>query len=385
MSLTVGLIAGEASGDALGAGLIAALRQRYPEARFVGVAGPRMQQAGCEAWFDAEELAVMGLVEVLRHLPRLLRLRRRLFKRLLALRPDVVIGIDAPDFNLGLERRLKRQGIATVHYVSPSVWAWRPKRVRLIEAAADQVLCLLPFEPACYAQSRCQAIFVGHPLADQLTPSPDREALRQRLGLATETPVVALLPGSRRGELQRHGELFLQAVQSLQQRMGPLQLLIPAASRQREQQLKDLLQAHGQGLDVQLSCDASIDFLQAADVALVASGTATLETMLIETPMVVAYKMAPLTAWLLRRFGLLRSRFVALPNLIAGKAIVAERLQEEATAERIAKDLHGLLQGAGELQRVEFQRQRDVLRQQADQRAADAVVGLIQRQRQGAA
>lgn len=384
MSLTVGLIAGEASGDALGAGLIEALRQRHPEARFVGVAGPRMQKAGCEAWFEAEELAVMGLVEVLKHLPRLLRLRRRLLKRLLALRPDVVVGIDAPDFNLGLERRLKRQGIATVHYVSPSVWAWRPKRVRVVEAAADQVLCLLPFEPDCYAQTDCQAVFVGHPLADQLTPSPDRDALRHRLGLAAGNPVLALLPGSRRGELQRHGELFLQTARLLQARTGPLQVLIPAASSQREQQLRELLQAHGQGLNVELRREASIEFLQAADVALVASGTATLETMLIETPMVVAYRMAPLTAWLLRRFGLLRSRFVALPNLIAGKAIVSERLQEAARADLIAEDLHRLFDAAGQTQRSAFQRQRDVLRQQADQRAADAVLGLIQRHRQGA-
>jgi lipid-A-disaccharide synthase len=379
MSITIGLIAGEASGDALGAGLIEGLRRRYPQARFVGVAGPRMQALGCEAWVESEELAVMGLVEVLKHLPRLLRLRRRLVKRLFSVRPDVVVGIDAPDFCLGVEKRLRRHGIATAHYVSPSIWAWRPGRIKTIEQAADLVLCLLPFEPACYQGSRCEAKFVGHPLADRLAPVPDRGQVKRRLGLNDQQPVVALLPGSRGGEVARHAALFSRAVMQLQQRIGPMQLLIPAASEQRLQQLEHVFANAPEGVTVHLAQDQAEAFLSCADVALVASGTATLETMLLDTPMVVTYRLAPLTAWLFRHFGGLQTRFFSLPNLIAGQQIVPELLQQDATPAALADALQGLLDGpAATNQRRAFAAQHRVLKQDANHQAAEAVSKLLE-------
>src|SRR5690242_21040415 len=224
------LVAGEDSGDQLGAELIEALRALHPQARFIGIGGPRMRAAGFEAWHDIAELSVMGLAEVLRHLPRLLRLRSRLGKRLIALKPDVFIGVDAPDFNLGLERTLKRAGIRTVHYVSPSIWAWREQRAAKIGESADRVLCLLPMEPAIYAKYGVEARFVGHPLADRFPLVSDREAARSELGLAQDAPVLALLPGSRRSEIHRLGAIFLDAAARVRNEIPDLQIVVPAAN-----------------------------------------------------------------------------------------------------------------------------------------------------------
>ncbi len=228
--MRIALVAGEASGDLLGAGLIAELRKRYPAAQFGGIGGDAMRAAGLDAWFDASELAVMGLTEVLKHLPRLLRLRRTLRERVLAWKPDVYIGIDAPDFNLGVEKWLKRRGIRTVHYVSPSVWAWREKRAAKIGRSADRVLCLFPMEPAIYAKHRVDARFVGHPLADEMPVDPDRNDMRMQLGLDPEREVLALLPGSRVGEIERLGAIFLSAAARLLDRIPDLQVVVPIAN-----------------------------------------------------------------------------------------------------------------------------------------------------------
>src|SRR5690606_16801510 len=275
------VVAGEASGDLLGAGLVQELRERWPDAEFAGVGGPGMRQAGMDTWFDASELAVMGLSEVVRHLPRLLRLRRELRRRLLEWRPDVMVGIDAPDFNLGLERWLKRRGVRTVHYVSPSVWAWRQKRAEKIGQSADLVLCLFPMEPAIYARHGVDARFVGHPLADAMPLDPDRTAARAGLGLRDDSPVLALLPGSRLGEISRLGAPFLEAAARVAGEIPGLQVVIPAANAACRDAIEALL-ARSRFPDPRprLLDGRARTAMVAADVVLLASGTATLEAML---------------------------------------------------------------------------------------------------------
>jgi lipid-A-disaccharide synthase len=325
------LVAGEASGDTLGAALIGALRSEWPDARFCGVAGPKMRAAGCEAWADAEELAVMGLAEILRHLPRLLRLRRELEARLLQARPAVFIGIDAPEFNLRLERRLKAQGLRTVQYVSPQVWAWRQGRVRTMHESCDLVLCLLPFEAGFYARHGVRADFVGHPLADQVSLDVDRAAARAALGFAATDTVVALLPGSRVGEVTRLAPDFIAAAGWLAARRPGVRFVAPMATpraraafeqaAQRQAALPQLLVTDGQAQRA----------LIAADVVLVTSGTATLETLLCRRPMVVAYRLAPLTAFLLQRLGLVKVQHFSQPNLLLGRGAVPEFFQDAVT------------------------------------------------------
>src|SRR5690606_21893777 len=285
----VALVAGEASGDLLGAGLVQELRERWPDAEFAGVGGPQMRQAGMDTWHDAGELAVMGLSEVLRHLPRLLRLRSGLRRRLLEWQPDVMVGIDAPDFNLGLERWLKQRGVRTVHYVSPSVWAWREKRAQQIGKSADMVLCLFPMEPAIYARHGVDARFVGHPLADDMPMRPDRARARARLGLMADAPVLAVLPGSRLGEIARLGADFLQAAGLVAEELPGVQVVIPAANTDCRAAIEQLLQSHplpgARVIDGQAR-----HAMVASDVVLLASGTATLEAMLAKRPMVVGYR-----------------------------------------------------------------------------------------------
>jgi len=332
----IALIAGEASGDLLGAGLIAALRARFPGAVFAGVGGTAMRAAGLEAWHDASELAVMGLAEVLRHLPRLLRLRRRLRTRLLDWQPDVLIGIDAPDFNLGLERWLKQRGVRTVHYVSPSIWAWRQGRAANIGRCADLVLCLFPMEPAIYAQHGVNARFVGHPLADTLALAPDRMAARKALDLPADAPILALLPGSRLGEIERLGAVFVQAAARVAAQVPGLMVVIPAATPACHAAISTHLDAQA------LPCGRLVHgqsraAMVAADVVLVASGTATLEALLAKRPMVVAYRLSALTAWLARRLKLLKTECYSLPNVLAGEMIVPELMQEACTAEGLSE------------------------------------------------
>jgi lipid-A-disaccharide synthase len=331
------LVAGEDSGDQLGADLIEALRARFPNAQFVGVGGPRMRAVGFDAWHDIAELSVMGLAEVLRHLPRLLRLRKSLAARLMALRPDVFIGIDAPDFNLGLEKRLKQAGIRTVHYVSPSIWAWRENRARKIGESADRVLCLFPMEPAIYAKHGVDARFVGHPLADRFALGPDRDAARREIGLDAKAPVLAVLPGSRLSEIRRLGRIFLDAAQRVAAELPGLQIVIPAANERCRREIETILNSAESWTPTPILLDGQAHrAMIAADVVLLASGTAALEAMLAKRPMVVGYRIAPLTHAVVKGFGMLKTNVYSLPNVLAGRMLVPELMQGDCTPEHLA-------------------------------------------------
>ena len=376
------LVAGEASGDQLGAGLVEALRQRFPDAEFAGIGGDAMRAAGVDTWFDAGELAVMGLAEVLRHLPRLLRLRRQLRERVLAWAPDAFIGVDAPDFNLGVERWLKRRGVRTVHYVSPSVWAWRESRAAKIGGSADRVLCLFPMEPAIYARHGVDARFTGHPLADAIALEPDRAGARGALGIAFHAPVLAVLPGSRLGEIARMLPVFLEAAALVARDIPDLQVVVPAANAACRAAIEAGLSRAPASLPrVQLLDGQAQEAMIAADVVLLASGTAALEAMLCKRPMVVGHRIAPLTHAIVRRLGLLKSVHVSLPNVLAGEALVPELLQDDCTAPRLAQ---AVLQWFAQPEAVAALRPRfralhDSLRRDASQAAADAVAGLLSR------
>jgi lipid-A-disaccharide synthase len=397
------LVAGEASGDLLGAGLIDSLRERFPDARFAGIGGPRMIDAGLDAWYPAEKLAVMGLVEVLRHLPTLLAIRRDVKRRVLASRPAVFIGIDAPDFNLGLEKALKRAGIPTVHYVSPSVWAWREKRAAKIGRSADRVLCLFPMEPPIYARHGVDARFVGHPLADRFPLEPNRAAARAALGLADDAPVLALLPGSRLGEIARLGADFVGAAKLLAMRVPGLRIVAPMANEACARAFAPMLANAGLGIrdsglvKANLSSDMRFSNPQspipnpvlftdnaptamiAADAVLLASGTAALEAMLAKRPMVVAYRLAPMTYRIVKGLGLLKVEHYALPNVLAGRELVPEILQDACTPESLAAALLPMLQRRDEdtLLIDEFRRLHQMLRHDASHSAATAIGELI--------
>jgi lipid-A-disaccharide synthase len=381
-ALRIAMVAGETSGDQLGAALLAALRARAPGLQVRGVCGPLMRAAGCEPIADAHELALMGLVEVLTHLPRLLRLRRRLRREFLAWQPDVFIGIDAPEFNLGLAAQLRAAGLRAVQYVSPQVWAWREGRVRAIARACDLVLCLLPFEPAFYARHAVQARFVGHPLADQIPLDSDRVAARSALALAPGATVVALLPGSRRGEVARLGPDFVAAAVALAAITPGIEFIAPMASPEvRALFERDCAQASvsAGGARIRVLDGQARLALQAADAALVASGTASLEALLCRCPMVVAYRLNAATAFLLRALRMVRLRHFSLPNLLAGEALVPEFFQEGVTGAGLAAALRSQLAG-GERRAALLERFRDIhlrLRLDGAAGAADAVLGLI--------
>ncbi|MGH8218516.1 MAG: lipid-A-disaccharide synthase [Steroidobacteraceae bacterium] len=384
--LSVGFVAGESSGDQLGAALIRALRARVPQLHCAGVAGARMAAEGCETWAQAHELAVMGLFEPLKELPRLALLRRRLKARFVRERPDVFIGIDAPAFNLGLAAQLRRAGLPTVQCVSPQVWAWRPGRVKLIARACDLVLCLLPFEAEFYGRHGVRAVFVGHPLADEIPLDVDQARARRELGIEGAVPVVALLPGSRLGEVERLGRDFLGAARWLEPRRPGVQFIAPMASpavrRVFERQM-DALGWHGARL---LEGNAQ-RALAAADVVLVASGTATLETLLSKRPMVVAYRFARLTALAIRRLGLIKVPYFSQPNLLAGRRLVPELLQEEVTAESLGAALLAELESGARREELqgEFRRIHETLRRGGADRAAAAVIELIGERKGGVA
>jgi lipid-A-disaccharide synthase len=376
----IALVAGEASGDLLGAGLVQALRERFPDAEFAGIGGPAMRASGFEAWFDASELAVMGLSEVLSHLPRLLRLRRALRERALAWKPDVFIGIDAPDFNLGVERWLKRRGVRTVHYVSPSVWAWRESRAEKIGRSADRVLCLFPMEPEIYSRHGVDARFVGHPLADAIALEPDRAAARDALGLPFHAPALAVLPGSRLGEIERMLPPFLEAATLVAERITDLTVLLPAANAGCRQAIAAQLRRFpGLASRVHLLDGQAQAAMIAADVVLLASGTAALESMLCKRPMVVGHRIAPTTYRIVKALGLLKSNFVSLPNVLAGEEVVPELLQDACTPRNLAD---AVLQWFEQPEAVAALRPRfraihELLRRNASARAADAVVELL--------
>lgn len=376
--LTIGVVAGEASGDNLGVALIEALRERVPDLQVFGVAGPKMRAAGCEVLADAEELSVMGLTEILRHLPRLFALRRRLRTTLLARRPDVFVGIDSPEFNLGLARQLKQAGIATVQYVSPQVWAWRQGRVRTIGRAID-LLCLLPFEPRFYAEHGVPALFVGHPLADRFPLQPDCAAARRELGLGPADSVLAVLPGSRLGEVTRLGKDFAGAAAWLAARVPGLKVIAPMASARVRARFEQAVAEAAPGVDWRLLEGRSQAALAAADVVLVASGTATLETLLSKRPMVVGYRVGAITALLLRRLGLLKVEYVAQPNLLVGERVVPEFLQDAVQSDALGAALLGQLESARHDDALarRFLAVHEALRQGGAGRAADAILELV--------
>ncbi|MEL1263889.1 lipid-A-disaccharide synthase [Pseudoxanthomonas putridarboris] len=379
-ALHVALVAGEASGDGLGAGLIAKLRERFPDARFAGIGGDAMRAADCETWFDAGELAVMGLAEVLRHLPRLLRLRTSFRRRVLDWKPDVFIGIDAPDFNLGVERWLKQRGVRTVHYVSPSVWAWREKRAEKIGQSADRVLCLFPMEPPIYARHAVDARFVGHPMADAIPLHPDRGAARAVLGLRADAPVLAVLPGSRLGEIHRLAPVFLEAARKVAAEIPELQVVVPAANAACRQALENLLSdTHSPHSGFRLIDGQAREAMIASDAVLLASGTATLEAMLCKRPMVVGYRIAPLTYTLVKGLGMLKVERYALPNVLAGEDLAPELMQDDCTPEKLAAAVLRWFRhpDAVAALRPAYLRLHEQLRQDASARAADAVAELV--------
>ena len=381
-SPTIAIIAGEVSGDILGAGLIHALKACYPHAKFIGIGGERMIAEGFETLFDMEELSVMGLVEVLKHLPRLLKIRRSIIEQLSALKPDVFIGIDAPDFNLDVELKLKQRGIKTIHYVSPSVWAWRQKRVYKIAAATNLVLAFLPFEKAFYDRFNVPCRFIGHTMADAIPLKPNREEACQLLNLDSTQRYVAMLVGSRGSEVEFLSEPFLQTAQLLHQRYPDVKFLVPLINQKRRQQFEQIKQRVAPELDMILLDGNARAAMIAAEATLLASGTAALEAMLCKSPMVVGYRMKPFTYFLAKR--LVKTKYVSLPNLLADEMLVPELIQEDCNPTKLAEKLslylsedksavqnrHVLLQRFAELhQRIQCN---------ADQQAAQAVIDLLE-------
>lgn len=370
-NLCIALVAGEASGDILGAGLMRALKAQHPAVEFIGVGGPLMQAEGLTSYFPMERLSVMGLVEVLGRLRELLARRKLLIQTLIEKRPDVFIGIDAPDFTLNIELKLRQAGIKTVHYVSPSVWAWRQKRVLKIREGCDLMLTLLPFEARFYEEKGVPVRFVGHTLADAIPLQADRAPARAELGLP-DGPLVALMPGSRGGEVGRLASVFFDAAERLQALKPGVRFVLPCASPQRRAQIETLLE--GRNLPLTLLDGQSHLALAACDAVLIASGTATLEALLYKRPMVVAYRLAPLTFWILKR--MVKSPYISLPNLLAQRLLVPELLQDDATPEALAQTLLPLIDG-GEEQTRGFDDIHRTLRRDASNQAADAVLTLI--------
>jgi lipid-A-disaccharide synthase len=333
--ITIGIVAGEASGDALGAELIAAVRARLPGVRFAGIAGPRMESAGCEAWYSISRLSLRGYAEVAAQLPKLVMLRREVRRRLLSARAALFVGIDAPDFNLGLEASLKRAGVRTIHYVSPSVWAWRRERIAAIARSADRLLTLFPFEPPLYAKAGLTVTFVGHPLAKAAATAATRRQTREILKLDRE-PAFALLPGSRMSELEMHSELLLRVAQGLFEAQPTARFLVPLVSREtreRFEEARERLELHD--LPLTILYGHADQALKAADVALIASGTATLEAVVARCPHVVFYRVHALTARIVARKLLLP--YVGLPNVLAERFVVPELLQTDATVSNLVR------------------------------------------------
>ncbi|MGY2175858.1 lipid-A-disaccharide synthase [Pseudomonas azotoformans] len=375
-NLRIALVAGEASGDILGAGLMRALKAQHPAVEFIGVGGPLMQAEGLTSYFPMERLSVMGLVEVLGRLRELLARRKLLIQTLIEEKPDVFIGIDAPDFTLNIELKLRQAGIKTVHYVSPSVWAWRQKRVLKIREGCDLMLTLLPFEARFYEEKGVPVRFVGHTLADTIPLQADRAAARAELGLP-DGPLVALMPGSRGGEVGRLASVFFDAAERIQALKPGVRFVLPCASPQRRAQIETLLE--GRNLPLTLLDGQSHLALAACDAVLIASGTATLEALLYKRPMVVAYRLAPLTFWILKR--MVKSPYISLPNLLAQRLLVPELLQDDATPEALAQTLLPLIDG-GEEQTRGFDDIHRILRRDASNQAADAVLTLIGQKRE---
>jgi lipid-A-disaccharide synthase len=377
---SIAFVAGEASGDLLAAGVLAELKRREPATSLCGVGGDRMIDAGFDAWHHVRELSVRGYVEVLRHLPRLLRLRSELLQRVSELAPRVFVGVDAPDFNLGLEEKLRVRGIRTVQMVSPSVWAWRRERMDQIRRAVDRMLLVFPFEQALYDEAGIPATYVGHPLAAVIPLVPDAAAARARLGLAPDGPLVAVLPGSRPDEVRYLGATFVAAIARMKSASPRLSFLLPVADASLRPMIETALRAHPQLADsVTLTAGRSHDCLEACDVVLVASGTATLEAALYKRPMVISYRTPWLSAWIIRRKGYIP--YVGLPNIMAGEFVVPELLQEAATPEAIARAVLDQLADAGGRARLaeRFTDMHHALKRDTPRLAADAILAEADR------
>lgn len=376
----IAMVAGEASSDQLAAHLIKALRQHLPEAQFYGIGGPKMQREGFDSLWPAEMLAVRGYAEVLRHYRAITGMRRQLLRRLLQDKPDVFIGVDGSDFNLWLEKRLKASGISTVHFVSPSIWAWRKNRMSRIVESVSHILALYPFEPELYQGTSVKCSYVGHPLADVIPLEIDQRAVREQLGVAQGRPVIALLPGSRQSELHFMAETFVETAKLLLLRHPQLQFLVPLVSRETRLQFETALwKLKADEMPFTLMFGHAAEAVAASDAALVASGTATLETALVGRPMVIAYKMSP-WSWRLMR-GMRYLPWVGLPNILAGRYVVPEFLQDEATPENLAQALGNLLadrSARAAIARV-FAGIHRLLRQDTAQKAADAVLPYLQK------
>ena len=370
------MVAGEASGDILGADLIRALKTQFPNAIFEGIGGPKMQAEGFQSLFEMDRLSVMGFVEPLKRLPELLSIRRSIVERYLVQKPAVFIGIDSPDFNSGIEQRLHRAGVKTVHYVSPSVWAWRQGRIKKIKKSVDLMLCLLPFEAGFYKQHQVPVRFVGHPLAGQMAEQPDTQAARSRLGLNPDRPVLCIMPGSRSGEVELLGELFLDTACAVQAQLGTdFQLVIPAANQARYQQISDILSTK-QGLSVELLMQNSHLAMEAADAVLLASGTTALEAMLLKKPMVVSYRLGALTYRLVSPF--IKTPYASIPNLLANKMLVPELIQANASVEQLTQAVIDAFDPGNREQLVDqFSQLHQQLRLDSGAIAADAIAELI--------
>ena len=381
LSPLIAIVAGEISGDILGAGLIRALKMHYPHARFIGVAGERMLNEGCETLFDMEELAVMGLAEVVKHLPRLLKRRKQVIDTMLTLKPDIFIGIDAPDFNLGVEEKLKAQGIKTIHYVSPSVWAWRQNRVHKIARATNLVLAFLPFEKAFYDRFNVPCRFIGHTMADAIALKPNRQEACRLLKLDENQRYMAILVGSRGSEVNFLTEPFLKTAQLLKETYPDIRFLVPLVNNKRKEQFQAIKAQVAPELEVVILEGNARAAMIVAEATLLASGTAALEAMLCKSPMVVGYKMKPLTYWLAQR--LVKTDYVSLPNLLANTPLVPELIQDECNPENLAKHLSVYLsqEPADIVQKNElkqrFMQLHQLIQCDADVQAAQAVVDVL--------
>ena len=374
--LTIALVAGETSGDILGAGLIRTLKKHHPNIKFVGIAGPLMQAEGCQAWYEMDELSVMGIVEVLGRLRRILAIRRDITKRLIDLKPDIFIGIDAPDFNLALEGKLKQAGIKTIHYVSPSVWAWKQKRVFKIKRNTNLILAFLPFEKAFYDKFDVPCRFIGHKMADDIPLEPDQTAMRQQLGIPVDCQCLALLPGSRHAEVTLLSEPFLKAAQLLRDKLPDLHIVVPLVNSKRRAEFEQIKAEIAPELKLQLLDGHAREAMIASNAAILASGTVALECMLAKCPMVVGYKMKAFTFWLAKK--LIKTPYVSLPNILAGKEIVPELLQHDCTPENIANHVLPFLEGDNTELKATFLALHKQIRCNADEQAAQAVLDVLE-------
>ena len=378
--LCFGIVAGEASGDILGADLIATIKQHFPDAIFEGIAGPTMMEKGAKSLFPMDRLSVMGIFEVLGRYRELIGIRRKLADHFIRNPPDVFIGIDAPDFNLGLEKKLRKAGIKTVHYVSPSVWAWRQGRVKKIASSTDLMLTLFPFEAHFYEEHNVPVSFVGHPLADVIPLINDKKSARQSLSLSLEGSVLALLPGSRSNELHYLTQPFIETVRWLRERKPDLVVVVPLANSKRRKQFENSLASIPDSPTVVLIDGRSREAMMASDVVLLASGTAALEGLLLKCPMVVAYKLSPLTYFIVKY--LVKIKNVSLPNLLAGETLVPEFIQNEATPEKMGKAVLSYFQDSKTAENIHnrFNEIHISLRQNASQKASDAILKLINKE-----